>query len=217
MERVNIINVSKKFGGVSLFCRANFSFYAGEIIGLSGNNGAGKTTFIKLLCGLIYPDSGQISVNGIDIKKNRTRCMRDVGVLLEGSRSLYWRLSAMQNFIYFAGLKSVFGKGAFTRAEKALQCFDLWDVRNSKVETFSFGMKQRLSLACSVSHSPSIILLDEPTSGLDAISAKMLENYIILLANENRTIVLASHDHKMIERVSTRRLIIDNGIISDTF
>jgi len=216
MERVKIINVSKTFGDTPLFCQANFSFYAGEIIGLSGNNGVGKTTFIKLLCGLIYPDSGQISLNGIDVKKNRTKCMRDVGALLEGSRSLYWRLSALQNFIYFAGLKSIFGKHAFARAEKILQLFDLWDVRNSKVETFSFGMKQRLSLACSVSHSPSILLLDEPTSGLDAISAKMLENYMILLAGENNTIVLASHDHKMIERVSTRRLIIDKGVISDT-
>lgn len=214
MERIKVINISKDFGNHSLFCKVNFSFHAGEIIGLSGKNGTGKTTFIKLLCGLIYPNSGQIFINGIDARKNRTKWMEDVGTLLEGSRSLYWRLSALQNFIYFAGLKKVFGKEAMHRAEKILQFFGLWDVKNEKVEIFSFGMKQRLALACSVAHSPSIVLLDEPTSGLDIISSQILENYIGILAKENKTVLLASHDHEMVARISTSKLTIEHGVIN---
>lgn len=217
MERIKIVDASKKFGNLSIFHELNFSFYGGEIIGLSGNNGVGKTTFIKLLCGLIYPDSGQIFINGIDVKKNRKKWMEDVGILLDGSRSMYWRLSALQNFIYFSGLKGIFGNKALIQAEKILQLFDLWDVREKKVETFSFGMKQRLALACSISHTPSIVLLDEPTSGLDSASTQILEEYICLLAKENKTIILASHDQEMITRLSTRKLIIENGSINDTF
>ena len=214
MERIKVVNLSKDFGNSPLFCKVNFSFYPGEIIGLSGKNGAGKTTFIKLLCGLIYPDSGQIFINGLDARKNRTKWMDDVGTQLEGFRSLYWRLSALQNFMYFAGLKRIFGNQAKIRAEKNLQLFGLWDVKDEKVETFSFGMKQRLALACSVAHSPSIVLLDEPTSGLDIISSQILEHYIGVLAKENKTVLLASHDHEMIARVSTSRLTIENGVIN---
>jgi len=217
MERVKAINLTKNFGNRSLFGSVNFSFRAGEIIGISGKNGVGKTTFIKLLCGLIYSDSGQILINGIDARKNRTKWMEDVGTLLEGSRSLYWRLSALQNFIYFAGLKKIFGNEAKVRAEKLLQLFGLWDVRNEKVETFSFGMKQRLALACSVAHAPSIVLLDEPTSGLDTMSSQILENYIDVLSKENKTVLLASHDHEMIARISTSRLTIENGVINRVF
>ena len=214
MERIKAINLSKDFGKNSLFSNVNFSFRSGEIIGLSGKNGVGKTTFIKLLCGLIYPDSGQIFINGIESRKNRTKWMEDIGTLLEGSRSLHWRLSALQNFIYFAGLKRIFGNEAMIRADEILQLFGLWDVKNEKVETFSFGMKQRLALACSVAHSPSIVLLDEPTSGLDAISSQILENYIGIMAQENKTVLLASHDHEMIVRISTSRLTIENGVIN---
>ncbi len=215
MERIRLVDISKKFEKLSLFHKINFLFQAGEIIGLSGNNGVGKTTFIKLLSGLIHPDSGQIFINGMDVTKSRKKWMSDIGTLLDGSRSLYWRLSALQNFIYFSGLKRVFGHQALLRAETILRCFDLWDVRNNKVETFSFGMKQRLALACSLSHSPSILLLDEPTSGLDTISAQILESYISSLAKENKTIILASHDHDMITRLCTRRLIIENGGVYD--
>ena len=214
MERIKVANISKKFGRASIFSGVNFSFQAGQVIGISGNNGVGKTTFIKILSGLIYPDSGQVFINGIEARKNRKQWMENIGTLLEGSRSLYWRLSALQNFVYFSGLKGIFGKTALIQAQKKLEYFDLWDTRNSKVETFSFGMKQRLALACCVCHTPSIILLDEPTSGLDATSSKILENYICLLAKENRTIILASHNQELITKLSSRKLVIEKGAIT---
>lgn len=214
MESVKINNVSKCFSNCYIFQKINFSFYSGKIIGLQGDNGAGKTTFIKLICGLISPDEGEIFVNGVNIKKQRTKSMQNIGVFLEGSRSTYWKLSAWQNLLYFSGLKGTFGKLAINRAKNLLQIFDLWDIRNSKVELLSFGMKQRLALACSLSHNPSIILLDEPTSGLDNHSSAIFESFIKQLANENKLVIIASHDHDMIERICHSTLIIKNGSIN---
>jgi len=215
MEKIRAVGLSKKFGGTSLFNELNFSFHTGHIIGLTGNNGVGKTTLIKLLCGLIYPDYGMLFVNGVEAKSNRKKWMEDVGVVLEGSHTVYWRLSALQNIIYFSGLKGFFGSIAYTQAEKTLRFFELWNVKDKKVETFSFGMKQRLALACSISHSPSIVILDEPTSGLDAKSTEILESYICSLAKEDKTVILASHDQDMVSRISTRILRIENGILNE--
>jgi ABC-2 type transport system ATP-binding protein len=214
MERIKINNLSKRYSNRCIFQRINISFYPGKIIGLLGDNGVGKTTFIKLICGLIHPDEGEVFVNGIDIKKQRSKSMQSMGVFLEGSRSTYWRLTAWQNLLYFSGLKGTFGKSAQNRAENLLQIFDLWDIRNTKVEFLSFGMKQRLALACSLSHDPSIILLDEPTSGLDKQSSIIFERFIKQLADENKVIIIASHDHEMIQRISHSMLIIKNGSLN---
>ena len=213
MESIKINNLSKRYTDRYIFQRINLSLYPGKIIGLVGDNGVGKTTFIKLICGLIYPDEGEVFVNGIDIKKQRSKTMQNMGVLLEGSRSTYWRLNALQNLLYFSGLKGFFGKSAHNRAENLLQIFELWDVRNTKVELLSFGMKQRLALACSISHDPSIILLDEPTSGLDKQSSIIFERFIKQLVYENKLIIIASHDHEMIQRISHSTLIIKDGLL----
>lgn len=217
MERIKISNLSKRYSDRFVFQCINFSFYTGSTIGLLGDNGVGKTTLIKLICGLIYPDAGQVFVNGIDIQKHRSKSMQSMGVFLEGSRSTYWKLTAWQNLLYFSGLKGTFGKAAHGRAENLLKKFDLWDERNIKVESLSFGMKQRLALACSVSHDPSIILLDEPTSGLDRQSNVIFEGFIHQLASENKLVIIASHDHDMIKRIGNSALIIKNGTLNYVF
>lgn len=217
MERIKIINLSKKYPNRLVFQHINLSFYAGNTIGLLGDNGVGKTTLIKIICGLIYPDDGQVFINGIDIQKKRSKSMQSIGVFLEGSRSTYWKLTAWQNLLYFSGLKGAFGKAAKNRAENLLKKFDLWDERNVKVESFSFGMKQRLAFACSIVHDPSIILLDEPTSGFDRQSNVIFENFIKLLASENKLVIIASHDHDMIKRISQKAFIIKDGILNDVF
>ena len=205
----------KSYASRCVFHQTNISFYAGEIIGLIGENGIGKTTFIKLLCGLIHPDEGQIFINGINIQKNKAKCMQSMGVLLEGSRSVYWRLSAWQNFIYFSGLKGVFNKEAYKRAEELFKFLEIWEAKDNKAETLSYGMKQRLAFACSISHYPSVVLLDEPTTGLDSGSNLIFEHFIKQLSNENKTIIIASHDHDMIERLSHKIFRIKDGSIKN--
>lgn len=215
MEKIKINNLAKSYANQCILRPTNISFNSGEIIGIIGENGVGKTTFIKLLCGLISPDSGRIFINGLDNQKNRAKCMQSIGVLLEGSRSVYWRLSALQNFIYFSGLKGIFGCKAFERAELLFKLLDLLDIKDKKVETFSYGMKQRLAFACSISHNPSIILLDEPTTGLDMRSNLILEAFIEQLAHENKTIIIASHDHDLVNRLSHKTLRIKDGIFNN--
>jgi sodium transport system ATP-binding protein len=124
-------------------------------------------------------------------------------------------LTGLQNYIYFSGLKGVFGFQAEVQAEKLLRQFDLWKLRNKKVETYSFGMKQRLAIACSMSHNPSILLFDEPSSGLDTESIEILQEYICRLSQDNKTIVLSSHDEKFISRSCTRKLIVHTGCIKN--
>lgn len=217
MERIRINNLTKNYSSKCIVQQINISFYSGEIIGLIGENGIGKTTFIKLLCGLIQPDDGQIFINGINIQKNKTKCMQSMGVLLEGSRSIYWRLSALQNFIYFSGLKGIFGKEACKRAEQLFTLLDLWKVKDKKTEIFSYGMKQRLAFACSISHYPSVILLDEPTTGLDVCSNLILESFVKQLSHDNKTIIIASHDHAMLKRLAHKTIRIKDGSFDNVY
>lgn len=215
MERIKTVELSKKFGNLTVFQNVNLTVQAGEVVGLIGANGTGKTTFIKLLSGLVSPDSGHVILNGLDREYNLQNKNDVIGVLFEGSRSLYWRLTGIQNYIYFSGLKGVFGYRAEEQAEKLLRQFDLWKVKDKKVETYSFGMKQRLAIACSMSHNPSILLFDEPSSGLDAESIEILQDYIYMLSQENKSIVLSSHDEKFISRICTRKLIVHTGCINN--
>ena len=214
MEKFKAVGITKQFGSRLLFQQPlNLSFQAGEVVALMGNNGTGKTTIIKLFCGLILPDTGKIFINGVNAFESRKKWMQDVGAFLEGPRSIYWRLSAFQNFLYFSGLKGIFGKDAVEQAEIKLSLFDLWDVKDNRVETFSLGMKQRLALACSMIHNPSIVLLDEPTTGLDSKSIKILENYIQKMSSNGTTIIFTSHDKEMVNRNSNKILMIRDGQI----
>lgn len=212
-HRVKIHDVSKAFASKHILKNVNFSFSPGEIVGISGMNGSGKTTFIKLLCGLICPDSGSISINGFDISIDRVRAMQCVGVLLDGSRNLYWRLSAWENYKYFSGLKGVFGDVAKIRGEELLQVFDLWNVRNQAVESFSAGMKQKLSICCALSHHPNTIILDEPTTNLDNHSKTRLNELIKNFLNERKIVIITSHEHAILKEICTRRVSISNGVL----
>ncbi len=145
----------------------NLTVPAGQVFGFLGANGAGKTTTIKMICGVIIPNSGRVCVNGYDVTRNRGMAMRQVGAVLEGTRNVYWRLTAWENLIYFGQLKGCWGKPLKARAEQLLRELDLWDRRNDTVRTFSRGMQQKVAIASALIADPPIILLDEPTLGLD--------------------------------------------------
>ncbi len=210
-EKVKITNVSKTFNSKLIFQNINVSFHQAQIIGILGANGSGKTTFIKILCGLIHPDSGSISINNLDVTCNRSKIMRHIGVLLDGSRCLFWRLSAWHNFVYFCGLKGIFGKTIHKIGVEAFNFFDLWEFRHQKVETFSCGMKQKLSIICALAHNPNVIFLDEPTTGFDHKSRCSFEILIKKLSSENKTIIIASHDKEIIGNVCNRFITIHQG------
>lgn len=204
VDAIALKNICKNFRGKMLF--NNFSWYVpfGEIVGLTGINGSGKTTLIKIICGLIRPDSGEVIIDGFDINTQRTAVMHQIGVLFDDTRNLYWKLSARDNIIYFCSTKHIFGKLANDRAAELLVRFNLLDFRDEKVEALSFGTKRRLALACAIVHNPKIILLDEPTNGLDKKSKNIFDEWLQdLTENKKNLTIITSHDQTTIDTYCT--------------
>ena len=192
----------------------DFTVPAGQIFGFLGPNGAGKTTTIKMLCGLIAPDTGQVRLNGHDVQRQRGQAMRQIGAVLEGTRNVHWRMSAWQNLAYFGGIKGCAGSEIRDRAEALLHDLELWPRRHDYVQTFSRGMQQKVAIACALIADPPIVLLDEPTLGLDVHSARTVKEWIVHLArNRGKTVVLTTHQLDMAEEVCDRVAIMRGGAL----
>lgn len=191
----------------------------GQILGLLGPNGAGKTTTIKMLCGLITPTRGQIGVNGFDLRRQRSAAMRQIGAVLEGTRNIYWRLSALQNLLYFGRLKGHPTAEIKSRSEQLLSRLGLWDRRDDPVALFSRGMQQKVAIACALISDPPILLLDEPTLGLDVDAARVIKAWLPELARDHgKTILLTSHELDTVEEVCERVVILRKGkVVADQF
>lgn len=190
----------------------NLRIEPGQVFGFLGANGAGKTTTIKMICGLVKPTSGEIRLNGYHVAKQRGNAMRQIGAVLEGTRNVYWRLTAWENLMYFGRLKGVTGKVLKDRAQLLLEELDLWERRDDKIRTFSRGMQQKVAIACALISDPPIVLLDEPTLGLDVKAALTVKQWILKLANERRkTIILTTHQLDMAQVVCDRVAIINKG------
>ena len=184
----------------------------GQVFGFLGANGAGKTTTIKMLCGLVKPTAGTLKLNGYDVAKSRGQAMRQIGAVLEGTRNVYWRLSALENVLYFGRLKGVHGKALRERAERLIHELDLWERRHDKIRTFSRGMQQKVAIVCALISDPPIVLLDEPTLGLDVKASVTIKEWIATLAKEqNKTIVLTTHQLDMAQQLCDRVAIINKG------
>jgi len=167
-----------------------------------------------MLCGLVTPDAGRILLHGYDVRRQRGRAMRQIGAVLEGTRNVYWRLSAWRNLRYFARIKDCAGPAVHARAKVLLRDLDLWDRRHDTVQTFSRGMQQKVAVACALIADPAIVLLDEPTLGLDVRSARTVREWIVKLAREQgKTVVLTTHQLDMAEEVCDRIAIMHRGVI----
>jgi ABC-2 type transport system ATP-binding protein len=198
--------VTKAVGNLSL------SVPAGQVFGFLGANGAGKTTTIKMICGLVTPTTGRVHVNGYDVARDRSKAMRQIGAVLEGTRNVYWRLTAWQNLLYFGRLKGCRGEGLKIRAEQLLRELELWERRNDSIRTFSRGMQQKVAIACALISDPPIILLDEPTLGLDYQASRTVKEWIAKLAREQgKTVVLTTHQLDMAQSLCDRVAIIRKG------
>ena len=190
----------------------NLSVPAGQVFGFLGANGAGKTSTIKMICGLVIPTKGRICVNGFDVAREHSMAMRQIGAVLEGTRNVYWRLTAWQNLMYFGHLKGCKGKELKNRAEQLLHELDLWERRNESIRTFSRGMQQKVAIACALISDPSIILLDEPTLGLDIQASRTVKEWIAKLSREQgKTVVLTTHQLDMAQALCDRVAIIRKG------
>jgi ABC-2 type transport system ATP-binding protein len=214
---IDLCGLTKRYGELTAVDDVSLSVPPGQVLALLGPNGAGKTTAIKMMAGLVTPTSGTASLGGYDIGAARSKAVQQIGAVLEGSRNVYWTLTAWQNLLYFGRLKGLHGAEIKPRAEQLLRDLDLWERRNDSVGGFSRGMQQKVAVAAALVTDPPIILLDEPTIGLDVEAARTVRQWITRLArDEGKTIVLTTHQLAMAEELADRVAVIREGrIITD--
>lgn len=187
----------------------SFDVKEGEIFGFVGPNGAGKTTLIKTMLGLYKKDSGSIMINGFDLNKNFEEAIKSVGAIIENPE-MYDYLSGKDNLSFY----SLISEGDKTHINDVVRKVKLEDRINSKVRTYSLGMKQRLGIAQALISKPRILVLDEPTNGLDPLGIKELRELLKTISKENNIAVfISSHILSEIELMCDRIAIIDNGEI----
>ena len=185
----------------------------GEIFGVLGPNGAGKTTTLRMLATLLEPTSGEVRVLGIDVKREPRRIRANLGAMLSGERSLYWKLTARENLEYYAALYHVPPKDQRRRIDAALVAVKLMDRADDYVERYSTGMRQRLALARALLPDPPLVILDEPTVGLDPQAARDLRDRVRELKRQGRTVLLTTHYMEEADQLCDRIAIIDHGQI----
>jgi ABC-2 type transport system ATP-binding protein len=190
----------------------SFEIEPGTVFGLLGPNGAGKTTTIKMILGLVLPTSGTIQLAGFNVAKERSKALRHAGAILEGSRNVYWRLSARANLEYFGSLRGMRGKPLASRIAEVLELVELSDRANEEVRYLSRGMQQKVALATAILHDPDVLLLDEPTLGLDVQASRTIEQVIReFVERQGKTVVLTTHQMDLAERLSDRIFVIHKG------
>jgi ABC-2 type transport system ATP-binding protein len=211
-------NLTKQYGNFTAVDNLNITVCKGEVLGLLGRNGSGKTTTFLMLMGLSLPTSGTATVAGFDVVKD-SKSVRTVSGLLPDGAGYYEDLTAKQNLNYIGQLNDVPRLEREKRVTELLEIVGLSKVANKKVEQFSRGMKQRLGIAEVLMKKPKIAFFDEPTIGLDPQGTKEMRDMLIKLNKEQEiTIVLSSHLLHDVQQICQRVLIIRNGrlIAADT-
>lgn len=209
---ISIRNLRKSYGDKEVLKGISLDVYPGQVLGYIGPNGAGKSTTVKILCGLISDYEGEVTVKGMDLKTNPLEVKRIIGYVPELAE-LYDVLTPVE-FLQFCG--SLYGMDAKTgndRIEKMLTAFGLQSNMHQRMDSFSKGMRQKVLLASGILHNPDIIILDEPLSGLDANSVIIVKELISKLAKDGKTIFYCSHMMDVVEKVSDRIILIDNGTV----
>jgi ABC-type multidrug transport system ATPase subunit len=206
---IDVNGLTKLFREIRAVDDLSFSVPKGEVYGFLGQNGAGKSTTIRMLLTLIEPTAGSISILGKDLHDHRKEVLQQTGAIIE-KPDLYKYLTALENISIMARLSGIkpTNKELLTKLERV----GLAERAGSKVKTFSQGMKQRLGIACALVHNPQLIILDEPTNGLDPQGIADVRNLILALSKEEgRTIFVSSHLLNEIEVIADSMLIIDKG------
>ena len=208
-------NLEKKFEDFVAVASINFTVAKGEVMALLGPNGAGKTTTIRMLTSILKPTNGHAIVNGFDVETHSKHVRSSVGVLTE-NHGLYYRMPAYEYLDFFGQLYGMPIPVRRQRVPELFEQFGMTAVMKKRVGEFSKGMRQKLALARSLLHNPSVLLLDEPTSAMDPESSRLVRNMIKNLQNEERTILICTHNLAEAEELSDRITIIREGKIIES-
>ena len=189
-----------------------FGIAKGEILGFIGPNGAGKSTTIKMLCGILQPDSGDISIDGINPFKNRKEYVSRIGVVFGQKSQLWWDIPVIESFELLKAIYKVPQDEYEKTKEQLIDKLNLQNLLDVPVRQLSLGQRMRCELAAALLHNPDILFLDEPTIGLDAVSKVQLRQFVKELNKEKKTtIILTTHDMTDIEELAKRVVVIGKG------
>jgi ABC-type multidrug transport system ATPase subunit len=206
---IEVKHLSKDFKEVKAVDDLSFSVPGGKVYGFLGQNGAGKSTTIRILLTLIEPTSGEIEIFGMNLKKKRKEILKKTGAIIE-KPDLYKYLTAKENLEIFAAMSGI--KIPEKKLMEQLEKVGIAERAKSKVKTYSQGMKQRLGIAVALIHDPELIILDEPMNGLDPQGIADVRNLILHLSKEmGKTVLVSSHLLSEMELIADSMLIIDKG------
>lgn len=206
MNMISVKGVNKKFKNIRILNDVCFEAPKGKISGIIGRNGSGKTVFLKILCGLMYPDSGSVCIDGKEIGKD-CDFPESLGAIIEAPGFISYQ-SGYKNLKYLASLKGNIGKDDIYESMKSV---GLNPEDKKHVRKYSLGMKQRLGIAQAIMENPSLLILDEPMNGLDKEGVVEMRELFIKLKNEGKTIVLVSHNSEDITELCDYLYEIHNG------
>lgn len=205
---------SKEYEEIKAVDGISFDIEEGEIVGYIGANGAGKSTTIKMMCGVLYPTGGSISVNGMSFDKNRQEINKEMGVVFGQKTQLWWDIPLIETFKILKSIYEVPDEEYNEKFEYLCDLLDLKSFLTQNVRSLSLGQRMRADFAAALIHSPKIVYLDEPTIGLDVLVKDKIRKAVKELNKKyNTTIILTTHDMKDIEELCNRIIIIDKGRI----
>lgn len=210
---VELKNITKKFGNTIAVNNISFSAKDGCITGIIGSNGSGKSTTMRLIATLLKQDSGSISINGTDTLLQPNVARSQIGILLGGDVSLYERLTARENIMYFAQLQGLTSEKATNEIKRLSDLLGMNDFLDRRVAGFSRGMRQKVAFVRSIIHSPDVLLLDEPSTGLDINSISDVQNFILYCKSVGKTILLSTHNAHEMNMLCDNLVLIDKGKI----
>jgi sodium transport system ATP-binding protein len=203
-------NLSKRFGAVEAARGVSFVARDGEITGILGANGAGKSTCLRMLYGVLTPDSGAARIDGIDIRGETSRARARLGVLPHAT-GLYGNLTARENIHYFGSLQGIGSERLRSRTDELGRALGLDAFLDRRAKGFSQGQRIKVALARALVHDPGNIVLDEPTNGLDVMAIRSLRDMLLALKREGRCVLFSSHVMQEVAALCDRVVIIGHG------
>lgn len=204
--------VNKKYEIKKAVDDISFEIKKGEITGFIGKNGAGKSTTIKMLSGILYPDAGTVKIDGYIPYKQRKQYVKNIGVVFGQKSQLHWDLPLIESFELMKYIYKIPKKVYEENLNKFIELLDMEDFINQPVRQLSLGQRMRGDIVAALLHSPKIVFLDEPTIGLDVVAKEKIREFIKYMnKSEQTTIIFTTHDMQDIEKVCDRLIIIDQG------
>ncbi|MGV8086440.1 MAG: ABC transporter ATP-binding protein [Candidatus Woesearchaeota archaeon] len=206
--------INPEYKAINAINDISFSVNEGELVAFIGPNGAGKSTTLKILSGILYPDSGEVSVLSLNPQKDRKKLAYSIGTVFGQKPQLWFHLPPMESFNLFAKIYEIPDEVYKTRINYLIKRFEIEDIIDQPARKLSLGQRMRCEIVLSLIHNPKILFLDEPTIGLDIIAKKNIRELIREInENEHMTIILTSHDMDDVEKICKRAVIINKGII----